>query len=663
MSDSAAGTSNLNPFYVHSLRSEKLTKLPFSTTESVPMDGSSSSVGSQTSDRESPGTPTLNPRSFRKAPNNIPRSAPKVDSISRTGGAESSDAELSMTSDDLEDCSTSSDSNHSITKFYDQYDLDGISPQDFDLLLTLAPADQLPDLTTADVKPGVYLERSNSHAASRIAIKRYVMFHKFMKDPHSSHTTSQRRDFERNVYDFARANGLGKQEASSEVRKARMICGAPESDSEDSSFGHEVNDTSEILDRLAKTTFSYQDLQKEGKQSVRDHGRQIPSRVNQSRKRTRRGGRMDAEVYNAEVILETVEGAEHNGLGASGKASMESSKSQAIEVPMSTSSVPATDGRRSRRKRKRVDVEVAEDTMNQPSRRVKTSKHFPPINKESPTSKQRQPTSSSNDEAMEVDVVHAKVAENPQTIPTMPKNTAKATKRQAKRERRRQKHAAEPKKPLSSEVKKTTESKVSAMNVTHPSPAKDTASKPPSSEYMYLPPTEKKKRNKRESRPHDSESTVNAGASGSGQEEPADSKELGPNEPKSEQEAHQNFLRANIGESQEITWTADKSPLALADGKQSEFVEKLDALKRFSTENQVQLYDDGKYADADKQTKNDLKDLKEEKTAMEEMEIDNAKIDRSPDSKEKKNSRRSRVKREKAPKGEHGAPKKQLDFQ
>lgn len=665
--------------------------------EDVPRwSGSTSSIGSHNTDRDSPGTPTPNARRvrdnyklarskaairglvFSDLPDDTPQSPQKAQSTSSTGGAESSDEESSITSDDLEDPTNSNHIEPPITKVYDQYDLSGFSPEDFDLLLTMAPADQLPELNTSEVKTEelpndnitvIESVEQNEESISRegeavpdlptkrpathMAIKRYVIFHKFNQDPYASHTISQRREFERNVYDYARANGLSKQEARSEIREARVMCGAPESDSEDSSYGPEDDDSSEILAQLATTTFSFQDLQKEGVEAVGDGGELTSPRAIRARKKSKRGRKMGEEQQNTAETQGPVADATRSENAASGNANVESNTSQATEVPTLTSSVPANDGRRSRRKRKRVDVEAADDPdpTNQSlpaAKKSKKSKHFEQRDEEQTTTVKSQPSSASNPGTMEVDAVHEKHADKVQTSPTMPKDSEKATKRQEKRNRRREKRAAESKELPDSETKKPGEGQVPTVDVAQSPSTKVVTTKPSNSKS--LPPAKKEKSNKKSKR-HESKSKVGDHVSSSSHEDPATSKELGPNDPKSELEAHQNFLRANMHDPHETTVPAGKTTsLAEAEGKQSNFIAKLDALKRYSNEKQVQLYDDGKYANADKQTKADLKNLKEEKTTMQEMDVDTPMTDEGLEKRKERKSRKSKTKKDKTSK-------------
>ena len=65
-----------------------------------------------------------------------------------------------------------------------------------------------------------------------------------------SFTTSQRRTFLRDVYDYARSLGLDKKEAKQQTIKAREICGEDEYNTDVSALENEIDDSELILSRL-----------------------------------------------------------------------------------------------------------------------------------------------------------------------------------------------------------------------------------------------------------------------------------------------------------------------------------------------------------------------------------------------------------------------------
>ena len=77
-------------------------------------------------------------------------------------------------------------------------------------------------------------------------INHYVRAHPFIIQSLNGHTTSERRSFERDVYDYARKTGLLQKQAKSEVRKARGFCGELDYDSDDSKLGDEVDDSEKV---------------------------------------------------------------------------------------------------------------------------------------------------------------------------------------------------------------------------------------------------------------------------------------------------------------------------------------------------------------------------------------------------------------------------------
>jgi len=67
---------------------------------------------------------------------------------------------------------------------------------------------------------------------------------------------SDRRRFERDVYDYAEALGLDHRAAKKQVIKARGFCGEEDYDSENSALGDEVDDSADILKRLGSRIWS-----------------------------------------------------------------------------------------------------------------------------------------------------------------------------------------------------------------------------------------------------------------------------------------------------------------------------------------------------------------------------------------------------------------------
>jgi hypothetical protein len=84
-------------------------------------------------------------------------------------------------------------------------------------------------------------------------INLFIRKHSFLEKSLSTFTKSERRQFERNVYDFSRGLGLKKPEARKYVIKAREFCGEEKYDSDASALEDEIDDSASIIDRLPRT--------------------------------------------------------------------------------------------------------------------------------------------------------------------------------------------------------------------------------------------------------------------------------------------------------------------------------------------------------------------------------------------------------------------------
>ena len=87
-------------------------------------------------------------------------------------------------------------------------------------------------------------------------INHFVRAHAFITHSLNGHTTTQRRTFERDIYDYARNIGLLKEQARLEVRKARAFCGELDYDSDGSRLGDEIDDSRTILKAATLETAS-----------------------------------------------------------------------------------------------------------------------------------------------------------------------------------------------------------------------------------------------------------------------------------------------------------------------------------------------------------------------------------------------------------------------
>ena len=79
----------------------------------------------------------------------------------------------------------------------------------------------------------------------------FVRKHPFLEQVVGSFTKSDRRKFERDVYDYAEALGLDHPAAKRQVIKARGFCGEEKYDSDNSALGEEKDDSADILKRLS----------------------------------------------------------------------------------------------------------------------------------------------------------------------------------------------------------------------------------------------------------------------------------------------------------------------------------------------------------------------------------------------------------------------------
>ena len=93
----------------------------------------------------------------------------------------------------------------------------------------------------------------NRHTQPSITkqMNHYIRKHPFFEKSLATFSKSERRQFERNVYDFARGLGLRKSEARRHVVKAREFCGEEQYDSDSSSFEGEIDDSRLILETLS----------------------------------------------------------------------------------------------------------------------------------------------------------------------------------------------------------------------------------------------------------------------------------------------------------------------------------------------------------------------------------------------------------------------------
>lgn len=87
-------------------------------------------------------------------------------------------------------------------------------------------------------------------------VNHFIRRHPFLQTSLVRHTTSERRSFEKDIYDYARGLGLSPGEAHKEVFKGRGLCGEEEYHSDDTALGDEVDDSANTLRRLSTPSVS-----------------------------------------------------------------------------------------------------------------------------------------------------------------------------------------------------------------------------------------------------------------------------------------------------------------------------------------------------------------------------------------------------------------------
>ncbi|KAL8876565.1 MAG: hypothetical protein Q9198_005269, partial [Flavoplaca austrocitrina] len=123
----------------------------------------------------------------------------------------------------------------------------GLSSTEEEIDAKLEEAMDLSVFRNADQKPDPTRQKQ---------ISLFVRRHKFiMEQSLGTYTTTQRRAFERDVYDFARALGFSKARAKASMLGARTFCGEEAYDTDDTRLDDdEIDDSSNVLVSLPLTT-------------------------------------------------------------------------------------------------------------------------------------------------------------------------------------------------------------------------------------------------------------------------------------------------------------------------------------------------------------------------------------------------------------------------
>lgn len=87
--------------------------------------------------------------------------------------------------------------------------------------------------------------------SEHLQVNRFIRRHPFLETSLVRYTTSERRSFERDIYDYARALGLFSSDARKEVLKGRAFCGEEDYNSDNTALEDEVDDSAEMMRRFS----------------------------------------------------------------------------------------------------------------------------------------------------------------------------------------------------------------------------------------------------------------------------------------------------------------------------------------------------------------------------------------------------------------------------
>ena len=110
---------------------------------------------------------------------------------------------------------------------------------------------ELPTPTIEQLEYEEYMMNGHVQPSITKQMNHHIRKHPFFAKSQATFTKSERRQFERNVYDFARGLGLKKAEATRHVVKAREFCGEVKYDNDSSTFEGETDDSRIILETLS----------------------------------------------------------------------------------------------------------------------------------------------------------------------------------------------------------------------------------------------------------------------------------------------------------------------------------------------------------------------------------------------------------------------------
>lgn len=99
-------------------------------------------------------------------------------------------------------------------------------------------------------------DQTDISESSKPLLSQFIRRHSFFSQLSTGQfTTSERRKFERDIYDFARASNRSQKHAREAISKARDFC-EQGCDSDNSAWENEIDDSSEILKRLCDVPVS-----------------------------------------------------------------------------------------------------------------------------------------------------------------------------------------------------------------------------------------------------------------------------------------------------------------------------------------------------------------------------------------------------------------------
>ncbi|KAL6716151.1 hypothetical protein ACLMJK_005717 [Lecanora helva] len=151
---------------------------------------------------------------------------------------------------------------------FEEFDLSDFTQEEIQNYNTMAePGQRLQDAVSPKKMQGLMQIASTQNPTQKDAstpivpsiprqIALFVRKHPFLEQAMGAFRKSERRQFERDVYDYAEALGLDHAAAKKQVIKARGFCGEDKYDSDSSALQEEIDDSNDILIRLCAVSSS-----------------------------------------------------------------------------------------------------------------------------------------------------------------------------------------------------------------------------------------------------------------------------------------------------------------------------------------------------------------------------------------------------------------------